>query len=75
MYHYLLPSRLCCVPCILLFQETEDQMSVKSKIIKEYTEVVDKIIATAPTGTEPPVVSKDLEIAAKKYHSTLTEIQ
>lgn len=50
-------------------------MSVKSKIIKEYTDVVEKIIATAPIGTEPPVVSKELEIAAKKYHSTLTEIQ
>ena len=50
-------------------------MSVKSKIIKEYTDVVDKIIATAPIGTDPPVVCKELEIAAKKYHSILTEIQ
>ena len=66
---------MLCEHSILLFQETEDQMSVKSKIIKEYTDVVEKIIATAPSGTEPPVVSKELEIAAKKYHSTLTEIQ
>ena len=50
-------------------------MNVKSKIIKEYTEVVDNIIATAPPGMEPPVVSKDLEVAAKKYHSTMTQIQ
>ena len=50
-------------------------MKVKSEIIKEYTEIVDKIIATAPPGVEPPVVSKDLEVAAKKYHSTLTEIK
>lgn len=48
-------------------QVIDAQLKAKGVIIKDYTNIVQQLISSAPSDTETPPVVKDLELASKMF--------